>query len=353
MRPAMPISRQDNPPLPDATICVAPMMAWTDRHCRTLHRLLSPRALLFTEMVTANALRHGDPAHLLRHSAHEYPVALQLGGSEPDALAEAAVLGAEAGFQEVNLNVGCPSDRVQRGRFGACLMREPALVAECVQAMLAASPLPVTVKCRLGVDELDNDEWLGQFIEAQQGAGMARLYLHARKAILKGLSPAQNRHIPPLQYDRVYAMKARFPDLPIIINGGIDAVAATLEHLQHVDGVMIGRAAFQQPALLAAIEHQLSLSATDTAVPGADSIARLERPALLDVLSRYRVYAERELAQGTRLGDLTRPLLGLFHAVPGARRYRQLLSDSRRLKRNHIEVIDEALAALDSAREAA
>jgi tRNA-dihydrouridine synthase A len=350
----MPISRQDTPslPLPDATICVAPMMAWTDRHCRTLHRLLSPRALLFTEMVTANALQHGDPEYLLRHGAHEYPVALQLGGSEPEALAASAVLGAQAGFQEINLNVGCPSDRVQRGRFGACLMREPELVADCVRAMLEAIPLPVTVKCRLGVDELDNDEWLGHFIESQQAAGMSRLYLHARKAILKGLSPAQNRQVPPLQYDRVYAMKARFPDLPIIINGGIDSVPATLAHLQHVDGVMIGRAAFQHPALLAAIEAQLAAApAAEAALPEAPP--RLDAADLLDVLSRYRSYAEQQLAQGTRLGDLTRPLLGLFHAVPGARRYRQLLSDSTRLKRGQIEVIDEALQALDNARAAA
>ncbi|MEM1231976.1 MAG: tRNA dihydrouridine(20/20a) synthase DusA [Pseudomonadota bacterium] len=346
--------------LPDATLCVAPMMAWTDRHCRTLHRLLSPRALLFTEMVTANALLHGDPEHLLRHGAHEHPVALQLGGSDPADLARAAQLGAAAGFQELNLNVGCPSDRVQRGRFGACLMREPALVADCIAAMMAATPLPVTVKCRLGVDELDNDEWLSAFIEALLAVGLPRLYLHARKAILKGLSPAQNRHIPPLQYERVYRMKAQFPTLPIIINGGIDSVAATRAHLAQVDGVMIGRAAFQHPALLAAIEHDLAtVDASETTLPGPGGAAatgatvRLTQDELLAVLQEYRSYAIQELAQDIRLADLTRPLLGLFHAVPGARRYRRLLSDSARLKTGHIEVLDEACSAIAQGRRAA
>ncbi|MFK7915033.1 MAG: tRNA dihydrouridine(20/20a) synthase DusA [Pseudomonadales bacterium] len=326
------------PNLPDATITVAPMMAWTDRHCRTLHRLFAPRALLFTEMVTAHALLFGDPEKLLRHSADEHPVALQLGGSDPDALAQACRLGAAAGFDEINLNVGCPSDRVQRGRFGACLMLEPQLVADCVIAMQEASPVPVTVKCRLGVDDQDSDALLHQFIAPLAAAGMPRLYLHARKAILKGLSPAQNRHIPPLQYDRVYTAQSAFPQLPIIINGGIASVSQVQAQLQRVPGVMLGRAAYQNPGLLYDLEQALYGVDQTPTTAGTDVKSQ--------IVGQYRAYAARELAAGTRLGDLCRPLLGIFHAVPGARIYRRILSDSSRLKANRIELLDDALAAL-------
>lgn len=329
---AMPHS---TPTLPDATLTVAPMMAWTDRHCRTLHRLFAPRALLFTEMVTAHALLFGDAEKLLQHSQGEHPVALQLGGSDPEALAQATRLGAAAGFDEINLNVGCPSDRVQRGRFGACLMLEPRLVADCVAAMQEASPVPVTVKCRLGVDDQDSDALLHAFIAPLAEYGMPRLYLHARKAILKGLSPAQNRHIPPLQYPRVYAAQAAFPELSIIINGGITSVDEVTAHLRHVPGVMLGRAAYQNPGLLYDLEQALQGRA---GTAGTDTKTH--------IIGQYRRYAAQELAQGTRLADLCRPLLGIFHAVPGARNYRRILSDSQRLKANRIELLDEALAAL-------
>lgn len=324
--------------LPDATITVAPMMAWTDRHCRTLHRLFAPSVLLFTEMVTAHALLYGDHQKLLRYNASEHPVALQLGGSDPEALAAATRLGAEAGFDEINLNVGCPSDRVQRGRFGACLMLEPALVADCLTAMREASPVAVTVKCRLGVDDQDTDVLLAAFIGALLDAGLPRLYLHARKAILKGLSPAQNRQVPPLQYDRVYAMQRRFPQLPIIINGGITTVTEALAQLEQVPGVMLGRAAYQNPGLLHDLEQAVS-NRTPSLVP-IDSVHKAR------VVRQYRDYVEQELAQGTRLADLCRPLLGIYHAVPGARSYRRILSDSSRLKANRIELLDDALAAL-------
>ncbi|MEQ8911520.1 MAG: tRNA dihydrouridine(20/20a) synthase DusA [Pseudomonadales bacterium] len=331
----MVVNKQNNPRKrglqQDRTLCVAPMMAWTDRHCRYLHRLAAPRALLFTEMVTANALHHGNPESLLRFDPAEHPVALQLGGSEPELLAAAADMAAKAGFDEVNLNVGCPSPRVQRGRFGACLMLEPELVRDCVVAMAERVRVPVTVKCRLGVDDADSDELIDRFIGTVAESGCRTFYLHARKALLSGLSPAQNRSVPPLQHQRVHALKSRFPSLQIIINGGIDAAEALDGHLAAVDGVMVGRAAYHAPMTLAAMHAR---------VFGGQA------PDRGTIMARYQEYVRRELDQGTRLADMTRHVLGLFGGVPGARRFRRTLSDARALAGNDIALLDRALAEL-------
>jgi tRNA-dihydrouridine synthase A len=307
------------------------MMAWTDRHCRYLHRLAAPRALLFTEMVTAGALLHGPRERLLRFDPSEHPVALQLGGSDPQELAGAAKLAADAGFDEINLNVGCPSPRVREGRFGACLMREPLLVADCIAALCSAVDLPVTVKCRLGVDNDDNDELLGAFVETVAAAGCSTFYVHARKALLNGLSPAQNRSIPPLQYPRAYRLKQDFPCLEFVINGGIRDSTSVHQHLHRMDGVMIGRAAYQDPSGLAAVHA----SVYGNAAPGPR-----------ELMADYQSYMNRELANGTRLNDMTRHTLGLFAGIPGARRYRQLLSDATRLRANDLALVSEALSAL-------
>ncbi len=308
-------------------------MAWTDRHCRYLLRLCSPHALLFTEMITTGALLHGPRERLLSFDPAEHPLVVQLGGSDPGELAEASRFAEAVGFDEVNLNVGCPSARVQEGRFGACLMREPGLVARCVKAMSSSTRLPVTVKCRLGVDEADSDELLERFVDRLIAGGCKALYLHARKAILDGLSPAQNREIPPLQPDRVYRLKSRFPQLPVVINGGVTSSAAAHAHLELVDGVMIGRSAYHDPMLLSQLDRELFSSAP------------------LDpwnVLDRYLVYMETQLAQGARLHDMTRHMLGLLKGVPGARRYRRLLSDSVRLRDNDINVVHEAIASIST-----
>jgi tRNA-dihydrouridine synthase A len=292
-------------------LCVAPMMDWTDRHCRYFHRLLAPHARLYTEMVTAAALWHGDRARLLAYDAAEHPVALQLGGAEPDALAAAACWGEDAGYDEINLNVCCPSDRVQSGRFGACLMREPERVAECVRAMRTAVAVPVTVKCRIGVDAQDDDADLFRFAACVVDAGAAALMVHARKAWLQGLSPKQNREIPPLNYPRVYRLKHEFPALQVIINGGIDGLAAVRSHFAHVDGVMLGRLAYHDPYALASIDAALAGRAPPTRVA---------------VLRALRPYVEAELARGTRLAAITRHVLGLFLGQPGGRAFRRVLS---------------------------
>lgn len=283
-------------------VCVAPMMDWTDRHCRYFHRQLSPRARLYTEMVTSAALVRGGQLRLLEHSQQEHPLALQLGGSDPRELATAARLGAEAGYDEINLNVGCPSDRVQSGRFGACLMLEPALVAECVRAMRDAVDVPVTVKCRIGVDDQDDYAGLQHFTELMLGAGVEVLAVHARKAWLQGLSPKENREIPPLDYARVYRLKQEFPGLQVIINGGITTAGQVTAHLAQVDGVMLGRAAYHDPYLLAQIE---------TALYGEPL------PTRETVLARLRVYVEAELARGTALKHISRHLLGLYQGSRG------------------------------------
>jgi len=306
------------PPRPDhryaasLRLSVAPMMDWTDRHCRVFHRILAPGARLYTEMVHANAVIHGDRERLLGFDAAEHPLALQLGGSDPAALAQAARIAADWGYDEVNLNCGCPSDRVQAGRFGACLMREPALVAECVAAMVAAVDIPVTVKCRLGVDEDNDYDLFAAFVDRQVQAGAAMVVVHARNAWLKGLSPKENREIPPLRYDWAYRLKQDRPTLPVVLNGGIASVQAAQEHLPQLDGVMLGRAAYHDPYVLHALE------AAQT------GMALRSRQALL---TEMRPYIEERLAGGLALKHITRHLLGLFHGQPGGRAFRQILSE--------------------------
>ncbi len=305
------------------------MMAWTDRHERYFLRLISPHAKLYTEMVTAAALLHGDAAALLAFDPSEQPLALQLGGSEPQQLAAAARLGAAAGYQEINLNVGCPSPRVSRGRFGACLMQEPQLVADCVAAMRAAVDVPVTVKCRLGVDELDSYAALVDFITTVQRGGCDTFIVHARKAWLQGLSPKQNRDVPPLDYARVYQLKQDFPQLTFIINGGIRTVAEVRTHLQQVDGVMLGREAYHNPWILAEIEAELFTDARE-----------LTRHA---VLISFLPYIEAMLAAGIRLSAMSRHLLGLFQGLPGSRRWRRHISEHGHRAGAGIEVIIGAM----------
>jgi tRNA-dihydrouridine synthase A len=292
---------------------VAPMMDWTDRHCRYLHRLLSRRTLLFTEMVTSAAVVHGNRERLLGYDAAEHPVALQLGGSDPAELAEAARIGAAFGYDEINLNVGCPSDRVQSGRFGACLMAEPALVADCVEAMKQAVAVPVTVKCRIGIDAQDIEAPLDAFADGLVAAGVDALYVHARKAWLEGLSPKENRDIPPLDYPRVYRLAGRLRPLPVMINGGIADLDAAEEHLKHVPGVMLGRAAYHDPMLLGEVDRRFF---------GEDR----PTPALGDIVASMADYAEAELSHGARLNQIARHMLGLANSRPGARRFRQILS---------------------------
>jgi len=310
-------------------VCVAPMMDWTDRHCRYFHRLLSPRARLYTEMVTSAALVRGRQLRLLEHSQQEHPVALQLGGSDPHELAQAARDGAQAGYDEINLNVGCPSDRVQSGRFGACLMREPALVGDCMKAMRDAVGVPVTVKCRIGVDDQDDYAGLQHFTETMLAAGVEVMTVHARKAWLQGLSPKENREIPPLDYERVYRLKREFPSLTVVINGGISTVEEVQRHLGQVDGVMLGRAAYHDPYLLARIE---------TALYGASL------PTRDDVLRQIRPYVEAELARGTALKHISRHLLGLYQGEPGARAFRRTISEGAHLPGVGWELIEQAIA---------
>ncbi|SCW81731.1 tRNA dihydrouridine(20/20a) synthase DusA [Ancylobacter rudongensis] len=292
---------------------VAPMMDWTDRHCRAFHRVLSVRARLYTEMVTANAVIFGDRERLLGYSPQEHPIAVQLGGSDPEALAKAAAISAEWGYDEINLNVGCPSDRVQGGNFGACLMRDPALVARCVATMKAAVAIPVTVKCRLGVDEQDPEVALDALADAVLAAGADGLIVHARKAWLEGLSPKENRDIPPLDYDRVHRLKARLPDVPVCLNGGIATLEAGETQLAHVDGVMLGRAAYQQPELLLRVDS-VFFGEVD---PHPDAFA---------AVAAFEPYVAAHLAAGGRLHDITRHMLGLFTGRPGARAFRRHLA---------------------------
>ncbi len=305
------------------------MMDWTDRHCRFFHRLLSPHALLYTEMVTAPAVLHGDRARLLGFDPAEHPVALQLGGADPTELAAAARVGESQGYDEINLNVGCPSDRVQSGRFGACLMREPALVADCVAAMRAAVAIPVTVKCRLGVDEQDEYEDLQRFVETVRATGCTVFVVHARKAWLEGLSPKENREVPPLNYARVYRLKRDFPELTIIVNGGIASVADVHEHVRHVDGVMLGRTAYHEPYRLAEIEHEIF----GTPLPDRDA-----------VLAALEPYVDAHLARGDRLQHITRHVLGLYQGLPGARAFRRTLSERAHRADAGYEVIVDAIA---------
>jgi tRNA-dihydrouridine synthase A len=292
---------------------IAPMMEWTDRHCRFFHRLLTRRALIYTEMITTGAVLRGDRARLLAFDHAEHPVALQLGGCEPQALAACARIAADLGYDEVNLNVGCPSERVQGGRFGACLMAEPALVGDCVAAMASAVKLPITVKCRIGIDDQDPEEALEALTGAVEAAGVAALIVHARKAWLAGLSPRENREVPPLDYARVYRLKGAHPGLPIVLNGGIANLDQAAAQLGRLDGVMMGRAAYQEPWRLMAVDPMLF------GVPAPFASARAAAEALIP-------YIERELARGTRLHAISRHVLGLFRAVPGARAFRRHLA---------------------------
>ena len=294
---------------------VAPMMDWTDRHCRVFHRALTRRALLYTEMVTTGAVIHGSRERLLGFDACEHPVALQLGGSNPRDLAESAKIGEGFGYDEINLNVGCPSDRVQDGRFGACLMAEPQLVGECVVAMKAAVRVPVTVKCRIGIDDQDPERALDDLARSVVAAGADALIVHARKAWLQGLSPKENRNVPPLDYDRVYRLKAAMPDVTIAINGGIASIEEARKHLQHVDGVMLGRAAYQEPWRLLAVDPELF----DAPPPHA---------SMHEAIESLFPYIEKERARGTRLHSITRHMVGAFHGVAGARAFRRALAET-------------------------
>jgi tRNA-dihydrouridine synthase A len=310
--------------------CVAPMMDWTDRHCRFFHRLLTRRALIYTEMITTGAILHGDRARLLRYEPEEHPLALQLGGCDPRALAACARIAEDLGYGEINLNVGCPSDRVQEGRFGACLMREPALVGDCVAAMKAAVRIPVTVKCRLGVDEQDTEIALDTMTQAVTRAGVDALIVHARKAWLEGLSPKENREIPPLDYERVFRLKRANPDLPVVLNGGITSIEDATAHLGKVDGVMIGRAAYREPWRLLAVDPEIFGAAAPLATAKQAAFALVP-------------YIERELAAGTRLYAIVRHLLGLFHGVPGARAFRRMLAVEATKAQADVDVFRRAL----------
>jgi tRNA-dihydrouridine synthase A len=313
-------------------ISVAPMMDWTDRHCRYFLRLLSPSAFLYTEMVTAAAIHHGDADRFLRFNDEEHPLALQLGGSNPDWMASATAKANEYGYDEININVGCPSDKVQSGQFGACLMATPDVVAECYQAMLRETDIPITVKTRIGIDDQDSDEFLTTFVERLINAGCKKFVVHARIAVLDGLSPRDNRTIPPLNYERVYRLKRDFPDLEIVINGGLADLARVDEALQHVDGAMIGRQAYHQPYFLAEVEHRFN---PDWPLP--------ERA---DVVEQMLPYVESVLADGEPLGRVTRHMLGLYAGQPGARAWRRYLSQNSYLDGAGSEVLLGAVASM-------
>jgi tRNA-dihydrouridine synthase A len=315
-------------------IAVAPMMDWTDRHCRYFMRVLSPHARLYTEMVTAAALQFGDAARLLRFDSSEHPVALQVGGSDPQMMAHAASVGEKAGFDEININVGCPSDRVQSGQFGACLMASPERVARCVESMRSVCDIPITIKTRIGIDNDDSYEFLRDFIGVTVAAGCTTYIVHARKAILSGLSAKENRTVPPLNYARVYRLKKEFPALRITLNGGVTSIDDCQQHLQHVDGVMIGRQAYHQPWFLTELEQEFGGGSA------ADVMTRE------DVVRQMLPYVERELVSGAELKHITRHLLGLFAGQPGARAWRRYLSEHAHLRGAGVEVLEQALERL-------
>jgi tRNA-dihydrouridine synthase A len=317
---------------------VAPMMDWTDRRCRAFHRILSRRARLYTEMVTADAVVFGQRERLIGFDDSEHPVALQLGGADPQRLAEAARIGADFGYDEINLNCGCPSDRVQSGRFGACLMREPKLVAECVAAMVSGVGVPVTVKCRIGVDEQEPREALFAFAQAVKGAGAAALVVHARKAWLEGLSPKDNRSIPPLDYELVHELKLAHPDWPIMLNGGLADLDAARVHLEHVDGVMLGRAAYQNPEILIGVDPELY----GEPAPVANGF---------DAIEAFMPIIAQGLERGERLHDYTRHLHGLFAGRPGARLFRQTLATEAVKRGAGLDVLREAVSCVERQRD--
>jgi len=319
-------------------LCTAPMMDWSDRHCRYFFRQLAPHAVLYTEMVTTGALLHGNlPRHLRFHPA-EHPLALQLGGSEAADLAHCARLGERWGYDEINLNCGCPSERVQRGAFGACLMAEPELVADCVKAMQDAVSIPVSVKHRLGIDRIDAFDFVRRFVETLARAGCGIFLVHARNAVLKGLSPKDNREIPPLRHSEVYRLKHEFPELTVVINGGIRTDTDVQDHLGHVDGVMLGRTAYHDPFRLAELDALLF---------GGAVVSREE------VAERLAAYAREETVRGEPLRPIARHMLGLFHGEPRARLWRQMLSDANRLARNDADLLLEALDAVSPTARAA
>ncbi|WP_408475641.1 tRNA dihydrouridine(20/20a) synthase DusA [Paraburkholderia megapolitana] len=319
-------------------VSVAPMMDWTDRHCRSFHRALSRHTWLYTEMVTTGALIHGDVARHLAFTADEAPVALQLGGSEPDDLARSAKLGEQWGYDEINLNCGCPSERVQRGAFGACLMNEPTLVADCVKAMRDVVSVPVTVKHRIGVDAVEDYSFVRDFVGTIAEAGCDVFIVHARNAILKGLSPKENREIPPLKYDYAYQLKRDFPHLEIILNGGVKTLDEVDTHLQHLDGVMLGREAYHNPYVLADVDARFY---------GASSEALTREQAEAKLIE----YCAKEVARGTPLGSITRRALGLYRGVAGARGWRRVLSDNKKLAAGDLAIFDEARQYLRESAE--
>jgi tRNA-dihydrouridine synthase A len=321
-------------------LCIAPMMDWTDRHCRAFHRVLTARARLYTEMLTTGAVLHGDRARLLAFDAIEQPVALQLGGSDPAALAACARIGEDLGYGEINLNVGCPSDRVQSGRFGACLMAEPQLVAECMAAIGAATQVPATVKCRLGVDGQDPVESLFALVDLVAAAGVRTVIVHARKAWLSGLSPKENREVPPLDYALVHRLKRERPALAIVVNGGIASLDEAAAHLERVDGVMLGRAAYHEPAILAEVDAALFGEAR-------------AGPTRFEAVERYLPHVNRELALGTHLAAMTRHMLGLFHGRPGARAWRRTLTVESMRAGAGVDVLERALDGVRQAEVAA
>ena len=318
----------------DRTLSVAPMMDWTDRHCRYFHRLLAPSAVLYTEMVTTGAIIHGDTDRFLAYNPEEKPVALQLGGSELEDLATCARIAQQRGYDEINLNVGCPSDRVQRGRFGACLMLEPDLVRDCMSAMIDAVDIPVTIKTRLGVDDHYSYQYMSDFVGRVAESGCTVFIMHARKALLAGLSPKQNRDVPPLHYDWVYRLKQASPDLQIVINGGIDSVDAVKNHLAHVDGVMLGRAAYHTPWLLAECQQQL--------------FEKQANKNHEDIIKAMNLYIERQVREGTAVKHISRHLLGLFQGRPGAKAWRRYLSENAFRDDNNTQLLDQALAAMNN-----
>jgi tRNA-dihydrouridine synthase A len=316
----------------DRTLSVAPMMDWTDRHCRYFHRLLAPSALLYTEMVTTGAIIHGDADRFLAHNPEEHPLALQLGGSDPADLAACARIAEKRGFDEVNLNVGCPSDRVQKGRFGACLMLEPELVKDCMSAMIEAVGIPVTIKTRLGVDDHYSYEYMRDFVALVAESGCSVFIMHARKAVLAGLSPKQNRDIPPLHHDWVYRLKQEIPDLEILINGGIDTVESVQTHLEYVDGVMLGRAAYHRPWVLAECQGVL-----------------FEQQSIADrdlIIERMTDYIALQVSEGTAVKHITRHVLGLFQGIPGAKAWRRYISENAWRDDNNSDLLLQARAAM-------
>ena len=314
--------------------CIAPMMEWTDRHCRHFHRMLAPHARLYTEMISTGALLHGPRERLLKYSAQQQPVALQLGGANPQELAACARFGADAGFDEINLNVGCPSDRVQHARIGACLMLEPTLVAECVARMRASVEIPITVKCRTGVDDTDGYDFLARFVATVASAGCDVFIVHARKAILSGLTPAQNRSIPPLDWTRVWRLKADYPHLTFVVNGGLDNLGDVREQLHGVDGVMLGRASYHNPWLLTELDRALFGRSRGAPVP----------TTRYEALLQLEPYIDAEIRAGARLSDVTRHLLGLFNGCPGARRFRRHLSEHVHRNDAGVDVLLQAAA---------